>query len=135
MNISGGLHKFLCGLDIFADKNIYIDYLANDANSYTVTSDGEDINIRSYTDGGKLMEHYFTIATRQIYSKDSTNIHSFFSLLADNLKECSDNKNLPDIGRYAVCIDIKPVSNVIINNNDLNMARYCMKFKLIYYVN
>ncbi len=135
MNILGGLQKFISDLPLFENKLLYIDYLENIKDSYTIERAGEVHEIRRYTDGGKLMEYDFFISSRKIYPDKYDEIQDFFSQLSSSVKKLSNDNILPDIGSNATAVEIRCISDIVRKSNDFNMARYSMKFKLVYYVN
>lgn len=135
MNILGGLHKFISSLPVFEGRTLFLDYLENVTESYSLTRIDEPRIIKKYTDGGKLMEYDFSISSRKIYPDTIDAESEFFRTLSSQIKENSDKNILPDIGKNATAVEIKILSDSIRKNNNLNTARYSADFRLVYYVN
>ncbi|MCH5186699.1 MAG: hypothetical protein J1F64_11350 [Oscillospiraceae bacterium] len=135
MNILGGLHKFVSSLSSFEGKPVYIDYLSNIKDSYSIERAGEPRVTKRYTDGGKLMEYDFSISSRNIYPDGFEEISGFFEELTAEIKGCSDKNILPDIGADATAVEIKILSDGVRKTNDFNTSRYSVSFTLVYYVN
>jgi len=129
------LTEFLMSLAVFSGKKIYNDYLGEEIESFSVEPIGTANKIRSYTDGGKVMEYKFKILQRSEYPDNFENTEKFFEQAADELKVCSRNNIFPDIADDITVIDISAVSGVIKADNDFRSAGYYMIFKMIYYVN
>lgn len=135
MDILGGLHKFISSLPAFEGRTLFLDYLSNAKESYSLTRTAEPRTIKNYTDGGRLMEYDFSISSRNIYPHTFDEERKFFNTLSSQIKENSDKNILPEIGSNATAVEIKILSDSIRKNNSLDSARYSADFRLVYYVN
>ena len=83
------IRQYIGRCPIFKDNTINVNYLGNKAKvSYSVEAVPSNPVVKKYTDGAKLCQVLFVVASRELYTespKDNTAVMKFYDLMASEI--------------------------------------------------
>lgn len=115
---------------------VYVDYLDNEAVSYTIDSIPNTPVIKEYTDGSKLKQFLFVFGSREFYGPDYVqNIENsgVFEKISAWFDDMTENNSLPALSDGKIPIKIETVSSGYVFGTTADTARYQIQARLIYY--
>ncbi|MBQ8733167.1 MAG: chloramphenicol resistance protein, partial [Anaerotignum sp.] len=101
VNIMERVRQFLRTYPPLSNGKLNVDFLPEDAKSYSVEAVPAQENIRSYVDGSSVRQCLFVVASREIFGEEvqqQLENLDFYWKLSDWLKEKTRKKELPDLG-------------------------------------
>ena len=137
MTIIDGLRKWLQTYEGLSDGRLGVDFLPEDARTYSVDAVPTDEIVRRYLDGSSRRQFLFTVSSREFFGDDiagNIDTHAFYEALSAWLEAQNARRAFPDIG------DGRRVESVLISTNaypfivdDHGTARYQIQLRLIYF--
>lgn len=114
---------------------IGIEYLDEDAISYSIVPVNTQQTIKKYVNGDTLKQYVFAFCSREIYGKieDITLDNAiFYENFAAWIEDRSKSRNLPllEAGKTALRIDVMSPGYVI--QTDLDRGQYRIQLRLVY---
>lgn len=137
MTIIEGIRKWLQTYEGLSEGRINVDFLPEDAKTYSVDSVPAKEVIKQYLDGSTQRQFLFCISSREFYGEDigqNTDNHSFFEALSTWLDEQRRKRTFPIIGdgRKVMSIDINSTAYPFVVDEN-GTARYQIQLNMIYY--
>ncbi len=131
------IRQYIGKCPIFKGKEININYLGNEVRvSYSVEAVPSNPLVKEYTDGAKLCQILFVVASRELYTaspKDNTaamKFHDDFARWVDAQDKARNYPTLPN-GEQPQSIEVLTGPYLFdVGNND---ARYQIQCRLTYY--
>ena len=120
-----------------ADGRINVDFLPEEAKTYSIdTVPAADI-VKRYLDGSSRRQFLFTVASREFFSGDiaqNIDTHAFYEGLSAWLEQKSKHRDLPQLGedRRALSIEISSTAYPFLVDEH-GTARYQLQLRLIYF--
>lgn len=120
-----------------ADGRLNVDFLPEEATTYSIDSVPSTEIIKRYLDGSSRRQFLFTIASREFLSEDlAQNIdnQAFYEGLSSWLEWQVKSRNLPQLGenRQAQSIEVSSTAYPFIVDEH-GTARYQLQLRLIYF--
>ena len=135
MTIIEAVKTFVQQYPLLANSRLNVDFLPEDAQSYSIeTVPGKEI-VKKYIDGTSLRQFSFIVASREYFGEDirqQIDNLGFYEDLGNWFEQCTREGNLPDlgIGRTSQSIEVTTSGYVFIPNE--NVARYQIQCQLKY---
>ena len=83
------------------DSGVNVNYLSDQADTYSINQEPDEIIIKKYVNGDTLREYNFILVSKEIYTDDvmkNIKISSFYEEFLDWLEEQTNKGNLPNLG-------------------------------------
>lgn len=116
-------------------NDILVDFLGEEATTYSIEPIPTEQVSRPYTDGGSLNEFVFQFGSREFYDESLTqNIDNldFYERFSKEIEENNDNHILPDINGIQ---GIKCLNNGTIQDIQNGTAKYGIQMSITYLKN
>lgn len=113
-------------------NNILVDFLGEEATTYSIEPIPTEQISRPYTDGGSLNEFVFQFGSREFYDESLTqNIDNldFYERFSKEIENNNDNHILPDIEGIQ---EIKCLNNGTIQDIQNGTAKYGIQMSITY---
>lgn len=134
-NIMEQMRKFLRTYPPLSNDKINVDFLPEDARSYSLGTVPAQEVIRSYVDGSSVRQCLFVLASREVYSEEVNqqleNL-DFYSKFSEWLKEKTRNEELPDLGEGKQALNLQATTSGYAFAVNVNSARYQIQCRLEY---
>lgn len=137
MTIIEGVRAWLKTYEGLADGRLSVDFLPEDAKSYSVDSVPTTEIVKLYLDGGSVRQFLFCISSREFFSDNITqNVDNlaFYEGLAAWLERKNRLRQFPSIGddRTVRSVEISSTAYPFIVDEH-GTARYQLQLRLTYY--
>ena len=118
-------------------KQVNVDFLPEDANTYSIEEVPSETVIRKFVDGSSERQFVFVFASRLYYSDEVRNNidnSGFFEDFQNWLEECTENDILPEMAEGLMPYKIEAQSSGYLFdiNGNLKNARYQIQCRLLY---
>lgn len=113
-------------------ENILIDFLGEDATTYTIEPIPTEYILKQYVDGGSLRQFVFQFGSREFYDNSVTqNIDNlnFYERFQEEIENNNINGILPDIEGIQ---KIECLNNGTIQDVQTGTAKYSIQMRIIY---
>lgn len=137
MTIIEGIREWLKTYNGLSDGRINVDFLPEDAKTYSVDAVPTKEVIKIYLDGSTLRQFLFCISSREFYGDDiaqNVDNHTFYEDLSAWIDSRQKKRSFPAIGRD------RAVRSIEINSNaypfvvdEHGTARYQIQINLTYF--
>lgn len=126
---------FLKTCPLLADREINVDFLADEASFFTIDTLPCEPVLKKYVGGGELCQAAFVLAGREFYTGDyADNIANvtFYEQLTKWIEKSSREDSLPvlDGGRTAQSMEV--ITSGYLFSEEQNRARYQLQIRLVY---
>ena len=135
VNIMERVRQFLRTYPPLSDDKLNVDFLPEDAKSYSVEAVPAQEIIRSYVDGSSVRQCLFVVASREIFGEEvqqQLENLDFYWKLSDWMKEKTRKKELPDLGEGKQVLSIRATTSGYAFSADSNHARYQLQCRMEY---
>lgn len=136
MSIIKAIRGYFKKCPLLNGKTINVNYLGEDAISYSIEEVPGNLTIKKYTDGGEMRQKLFHLQSRQTYDKDILSneaVSQFFEELTQWVETNNKNKVYPELEDELNSLRVEIVTtNYLLSNND-SKARFAIQFRLVYY--
>lgn len=137
MTIIDGVRAWLKTYEGLADGRLSVDFLPEEAKSYSVDTVPTTEIVKRYLDGSSIRQFLFCVSSREFYSDNITqNVdnQAFYEGLAAWLERKSKLRQFPNIGtgRTVRSIEISSTAYPFIVD-DHGTARYQLQLRLTYF--
>lgn len=112
--------------------NILVDFLGEDATSYSIEPIPVEPKLKSYTDGGSLNQYVFQFGSREFYDNSvAQNIDNlgFYEKFQNEIETNNKNGVLPDITGIQ---SIECLNNGTIQDVQSGTAKYVIQMRITY---
>ena len=112
--------------------NILVDFLGEDATSYSIEPIPVEPKIKTYTDGGSLNQYVFQFGSREFYDNSvAQNIDNlgFYEKFQNEIETNNKNGVLPDIAGIQ---SIECLNNGTIQDVQSGTAKYVIQMRITY---
>ena len=135
MTIIDGVRAWLKTYAGLADGRLSVDFLPEEAKSYSVDTVPTTEIVKRYLDGSSIRQYLFCVSSREFYSDDiaqNVDNQAFYEGLSSWLE--SKRRQFPDIGtgRTVRTIEISSTAYPFIVD-DHGTARYQLQLRLTYF--
>lgn len=114
-------------------KNILVDFLGEEATTYTIEPIPVEIIDTPYTDGGSLNQFVFQFGSREFYDNGvAQNIENldFYERFKEEIEQNNKNHILPDIDGIQ---SIECTTHGTLDGAESGTAKYIIQMKIKYY--
>ena len=114
-------------------KNILVDFLGEEATTYTIEPIPVEVIDTPYTDGGALCQYIFQFGSREFYDNGvAQNIENldFYERFREEIETNNKNKVLPDIDGIQ---SIECTTHGTLDGAESGTAKYIIQMKIKYY--
>lgn len=137
MTIIDGVRAWLKTYEGLADGRLSVDFLPEEAKSYSVDTVPTTEIVKRYLDGSSIRQYLFCVSSREFYSDDiaqNVDNQAFYEGLSSWLESKSKRRHFPDIGtgRTVRTIEISSTAYPFIVD-DHGTARYQLQLRLTYF--
>lgn len=137
MTIIDGVRAWLKAYEGLADGRLSVDFLPEEAKSYSVDTVPTTEIVKRYLDGSSIRQYLFCVSSREFYSDDiaqNVDNQAFYECLSSWLESKSKRRQFPDIGtgRVVRTIEISSTAYPFIVD-DHGTARYQLQLRLTYF--
>ena len=137
MTIIDGVRAWLKTYEGLADGRLSVDFLPEEAKSYSVDTVPTTEIVKRYLDGSSIRQYLFCVSSREFYSDDiaqNVDNQAFYEGLSSRLESKSKRRQFPDIGtgRTVRTIEISSTAYPFIVD-DHGTARYQLQLRLTYF--
>lgn len=137
MTIIEGIRKWLQTYEGLSNGRINVDFLPEEAKTYSVDSVPAKEVIKKYLDGSTLRQFLFCISSREFYGEDiaqNVDNQAFYEDISAWLDGQQRKRSFPTIGdgRTVRTIEINSTAYPFIVDED-GTARYQIQLNMIYY--
>lgn len=137
MTIIDGVRAWLKTYEGLADGRLSVDFLPEEAKSYSVDTVPTTEIVKRYLDGSSIRQFLFCVSSREFYSDNiaqNVDNQAFYEGLAAWLERKSKLRQLPDIGtgRTVRSIEISSTAYPFVVDEH-GTARYQLQLKLTYF--
>ena len=137
MTIIDGVRAWLKTYEGLADGRLSVDFLPEEAKSYSVDTVPTTEIVKRYLDGSSIRQYLFCVSSREFYSDDiaqNVDNQAFYEGLSSWLESKSKRRQVPDIGtgRTVRTIEISSTAYPFIVD-DHGTARYQLQLRLTYF--
>lgn len=135
--IIDGVREWLKTCPLLADSRLNVDFLPEEAKSYSVDSVPCRDIIRKYIDGSARRQFMFVIASREFYSgniAENIDTHAFYEQLQAWVESQSKRRNFPKLGekRQGLSIEVSSTAYPFIVDES-GKARYQIQLVLVFF--
>ena len=112
--------------------NILVDFLGEDATSYSIEPIPVEPKLKPYTDGGSLNQYVFQFGSREFYDNSvAQNINNlgFYEKFQNEIETNNKNGVLPDIAGIQ---SIECLNNGTIQDVQSGTAKYVIQMRITY---
>lgn len=135
-NIMERVRKFLLTCPLLADGKLNVDFLPEDACSYSIEAVPAKEIVRSYVNGASVRQFLFVVASREVYGEEIDqqldNI-SFYDNFSAWLMLQTRAKNLPELGEHRKPLLMEASTSGYVMSAEANMARYQIQCRLEFF--
>lgn len=137
MTIIDGVRAWLKTYEGLADGRLSVDFLPEEAKSYSVDTVPTTEIVKRYLDGSSIRQYLFCVSSREFYSDDiaqNVDNQAFYEGLSAWLESKSKRRQFPSIGagRTVRSIEISSTAYPFIVDEH-GTARYQLQLKLTYF--
>lgn len=137
MTIIDGVRAWLKTYEGLADGHLSVDFLPEEAKSYSVDTVPTTEIVKRYLDGSSIRQFLFCVSSREFYSDNiaqNVDNQAFYEGLAAWLERKSKLRQFPDIGtgRTVRSIEISSTAYPFVVDEH-GTARYQLQLKLTYF--
>lgn len=137
MTIIDGVRAWLKTYAGLTDGRLSVDFLPEEAKSYSVDTVPTTEIVKRYLDGSSIRQYLFCVSSREFYSDDiaqNVDNQAFYEGLSSWLESKSKRRQFPDIGtgRTVRTIEISSTAYPFIVD-DHGTARYQLQLRLTYF--
>lgn len=137
MTIIDGVRAWLKTYEGLADGRLSVDFLPEEAKSYSVDTVPTAEIVKRYLDGSSIRQYLFCVSSREFYSDDiaqNVDNQAFYEGLAAWLERKSKLRQFPNIGtgRTVRSIEISSTAYPFVVDEH-GTARYQLQLKLTYF--
>lgn len=137
MTIIDGVRAWLKTYEGLADGRLSVDFLPEEAKSYSVDTVPTTEIVKRYLDGSSIRQFLFCVSSREFYSDNiaqNVDNHAFYEGLAAWLERKSKLRQFPNIGtgRTVRSIEISSTAYPFVVDEH-GTARYQLQLKLTYF--
>lgn len=137
MTIIDGIRAWLKTYEGLADGRLSVDFLPEEAKSYSVDTVPTTEIVKRYLDGSSIRQFLFCVSSREFYSDNiaqNVDNQAFYEGLAAWLERKSKLQQFPDIGtgRTVRSIEISSTAYPFVVDEH-GTARYQLQLKLTYF--
>ena len=137
MTIIDGVRAWLKTYEGLADGRLSVDFLPEEATSYSVDTVPTTEIVKRYLDGSSIRQYLFCVSSREFYSDNiaqNVDNQAFYEGLSSWLERKSKRRQFPDIGtgRTVRSIEISSTAYPFIVD-DHGTARYQLQLRLTYF--
>lgn len=131
------IRQYIGRCPIFKDNTINVNYLGNKAKvSYSVEAVPSNPVVKKYTDGAKLCQVLFVVASRELYTespKDNTAVMKFYDDFAKWVDTQDKMRSFPTLPNDCSPQGIEVLTGPYLFDVGNNDARYQIQCRLTYY--
>lgn len=131
------IRQYIGECPIFKGNKINVNYLGNKAKvSYSVEAVPSNPLIKKYTDGAKLCQVLFVVASRELYTespKDNTAVMKFYDDFANWVDLQNKTRHLPPLPNNCLSQSLEVLTGPYLFDVGNNDARYQIQCRLTYY--
>lgn len=137
MTIIDGVRAWLKTYEGLADGRLSVDFLPEEAKSYSVDTVPTTEIVKRYLDGSSIRQYLFCVSSREFYSDDiaqNVDNQAFYEGLSSWLERKSKLRQFPNIGtgRTVRSIEISSTAYPFVVDEH-GTARYQLQLKLTYF--
>lgn len=135
-NIMEQVRQFLRTYPPLSEGKLHVDFLPENARSYSIEAVPAKEIVRSYVDGSSVRQFLFVVASRDIFGdeiKQQLDNLSFYSEFSAWLREQTMKKILPDLGEGKKAMTMEATTSGYVMSAEANMARYQIQCKLEFF--
>lgn len=137
MTIIDGVRAWLKTYEGLADGRLSVDFLPEEAKSYSVDTVPTTEIVKRYLDGSSIRQFLFCVSSREFYSDNivqNVDNQAFYEGLATWLERKSNLRQFPNIGtgRTVRSIEISSTAYPFVVDEH-GTARYQLQLKLTYF--
>lgn len=135
-NIMEGVRQFLRTYPPLAEGKLHVDFLPEEAKSYSIEAIPAKEIVRSYVDGSAVKQFLFVVASREFYGKDvnqQLDNLEFYTDFSAWLREQTMRKNLPELGWNKNALSMEVSTSGYAMSMDEDEARYQIQCRLEYF--
>ena len=137
MTIIDGVRAWLKTYEGLADGRLSVDFLPEEAKSYSVDTVPTTEIVKRYLDGSSIRQYLFCVSSREFYSDDiaqNVDNQAFYEGLSSWLESKIKRRQFPDIGtgRTVRSIEISSTAYPFVVDEH-GTARYQLQLKLTYF--
>lgn len=137
MTIIDGVRAWLKTYEGLADGRLSVDFLPEEAKSYSVDTVPTTEIVKRYLDGSSIRQYLFCVSSREFYSDDiaqNVDNQAFYEGLSSWLESKRKRRQFPDIGtgRTVRSIEISSTAYPFVVDEH-GTARYQLQLKLTYF--
>lgn len=137
MTIIDGVRAWLKTYEGLADGQLSVDFLPEEAKSYSVDTVPTTEIVKRYLDGSSIRQYLFCVSSREFYSDNiaqNVDNQAFYEGLAAWLERKSKLRQFPNIGtgRTVRSIEISSTAYPFVVDEH-GTARYQLQLKLTYF--
>lgn len=131
-----GVRSYVGGCPLLAGGLINVDFLPEEAASYSVDTTPTEPVIKAYLDGSSVRQYLFTVSTRTYFGefvRQQIDNLAFFEGLAEWFETQERAGNRPELPAGKTAKKIEVVSSGYVFAAESETARYQMQLRLTYY--
>lgn len=137
MTIIDGVRAWLKTYEGLADGRLNVDFLPEDAKTYSVDSVPTTEVVKKYLDGSTRRQFLFAVSSREFFGDNLTqNIdnHTFYEGLSTWLDQQNKRRSFPNLGanRKVQSVEISSTAYPFVVDEH-GTARYQIQIKMIYF--
>ena len=137
LNIMEQVRKFLLTCPLLAEGKLNVDFLPEDACSYSIEAVPAKEVVRSYVNGASVRQFLFVVASRDFYGEEvgqQLDNLSFYDEFSAWLLLQTRAKNLPElVGEHRKALLMETNTSGYVMAAEANMARYQIQCRLEYF--
>lgn len=136
MNIMEQVRQFLRTYPPLAEGKLHVDFLPEDARSYSIEAVPAKEIVRSYVEGSTVRQFVFVVASREIFGEEidqQLENQEFYSDFSEWLWKQTMAKALPDLGAGRKAMVMEATTSGYAMSATANMARYQIQCRLEYF--
>lgn len=136
MTIIESVRQFLGGCPLLADGLLRVDFLPEDAASYSVDVTPVTPVVKRYLDGSSTRQFLFTLATRTYYGefvRQQLDNLAFFDQFTEWVDAQDRARNYPDLGEGRQVQSLEVTTSGYVFAADTETARYQIQCRLVYF--
>lgn len=135
-NIMEQVRQFLLTCPLLTEGRLNVDFLPEDARSFSIEAVPAKEVVRSYVNGASVRQFLFVVASREFYGKEigqQLDNLSFYDAFSGWLMHQTKAKNLPELGEHRKALLMETNTSCYVMAAEANMARYQIQCRLEYF--
>lgn len=130
------IRNFIESCHLFSGNSIKVNYLGDKTATYSIETVPASPVVKTYTDGGKLCQTLFVIASRELFSKSdkaNTATTKFYEDFSSWIEEENKKKSFPTLPKGCIGRSIEVLTGQYLYDIGNMDARYQIQCRLMYY--